>query len=95
MSVSRRVSCTRNCRPLATLAATSPGIPVQLVLSVQCELVSIWQSSAHDQPLSSGKHLPLRQDGGAVFVVSVSVDEMTFEGEVVVERSVNRSEFLQ
>lgn len=64
-------------------------------VSVGCELVSAWPSSALDQRGSGRKHLPLRQGSGAAFLVSGSVDEMAFQSKVVVDAGVNRGELLQ
>jgi hypothetical protein len=45
------------------------------------------QASGHD-------NLPLDQGDGAAFPNSLSINEMAFEGEVVVQVSVHRREFL-
>jgi len=64
-------------------------------LSIFWEPVSTWPSSAYELHPSASERLPLRQSGGAAFVVSVPVDEMAFQGEVVVDVGVDRGELLQ
>ena len=66
------------------------------VLSVLCEPVSTWPSMGFDELTSGSKRrLPLRQGSGAALLECGAIDEMTFVGEVVVERGVDRSELLQ
>ena len=53
---------------------------------------------AHDAPnrgLSGGKRLPLGQGSRAAYFVSLTIDEVSFLVEMVVQRGVDRSEFLQ
>jgi len=73
------------------LEATYAGME----LSVLCEPVSTWRSSAYELTPSGSKHLPLHQGGGAAFLECGAVDEVAFLGEVVVERGVYGSELLQ
>lgn len=42
----------------------------------------------------AGEYLPLHQHGGASFSVGLSVDEVAFQAEEVVEAGVDRGEVL-
>lgn len=56
-----RAAAAQRSKPVSKVAAVVVVAAWLVgVLSTQCELVSTWQSSAHDQQLSGGKHLPLR-----------------------------------
>jgi hypothetical protein len=61
----------------------------ELVLSVLCEPVSTWQSSANELAPSGSKRLPLRQGGGAAVLGCGAVDEVALLSKMVVKRGVN------
>ena len=63
-------------------------------LSVQCEPPSPRWSSVFEVSGLARDRLPLGQCGRAAFLVSLSIDEMTFEGEKIVDVGMDRGELL-
>ena len=64
------------------------------VLSVLRALVSGTHSNPRPDVALAHDGLPLRQCGGASCFVDVTADEMTFVVEMVVDRGMDRAEFL-
>ena len=60
-----------------------------VVLSVQSQLVSVWRNCPLPSVRSDHKALPLGQCGRAAGLVSLSVDQVAFEVEVVVDVGVD------
>ena len=51
---------------------------VDEVVSVGCELVSVWRHSPFERHISGDEALPLGQGGRAAKLVGLAVDEMAF-----------------
>jgi hypothetical protein len=60
-----------------------------MVLSVQCELVSRWQIRGFGSSGSAREYLPLGKLCRASYFVSLTVDEMAFLVEVIVDVGVD------
>ena len=61
------------------------GAAIKLVLSVQCELVSTRWSSGFEHGSQARNRPPLGQGSRAAFFVGLSIDEVAFKVEVVVD----------
>ena len=77
----------------------SIGVPVQAsvgaaVLSVGCELVSTGRSAILKLSSSDHKQLPLGQGGRAAKFEGLTIDQVAFGIEMVVQGGMDGSEFL-
>jgi len=59
------------------------------VLSVGWQLVSDWRDFGRTVDPSGHEILPLRQGGGAASLVCLTIDEMAFGVEMIVQAGVN------
>jgi len=83
-------------RKAAGLPQKDLGAPID-VLGAVSRMVTCLRLARLGKPgnLSGHEILPLRQRGGAAFLVCLSINEVAFGVEVIVQAGVNGSEFLQ
>jgi len=87
--------CRRHGISSATFYKWKSKFGGRTVVSVQSQLVSDWHSSPQPCPGSGHEVLPLSQGGRAAGLVGLSVDQVAFGIEVVVDRWITSDDELK